>query len=80
MTHLTALFTLAWRPLLDPLPLDDYWMWLMIPMVAAIAIVYKAIKLDDLTQLPRQAAGLALQFIILMAAAAAALYIITELA
>lgn len=78
--NLAGSLILAWRPLLDPLPLDDYWLWLMIPLVAAIAVVYKAIKLDDLTLLPRQALGLMLQFIFLMALAAIVLYTITELA
>jgi hypothetical protein len=72
--------TLAWRPLLDPMPIDAYWLWLAIPMVVAVTVVYKAIKLDDLSQLPRQAASLAVQFIVLMIVAAAALWLLSELA
>jgi len=72
--------TLAWRPLLDPMPIDAYWLWLLTPMVVAVAIVYKAIKLDDLSQLPRQAASLAVQFVVLMIMAAAVLWLISELA
>ena len=71
---------LAWRPLLDPMPIDCYWLWLVIPMVVAVAVVYKAIKLDDLSRLPRQAASLSVQFIVLMALAAAVLWLISELA
>ena len=69
----------SWRPLLDPLPVDDYWLWLMAPMAVAIAVVYKAIKLDDLTPLPRQAIWLAVQFVIVMAVAAAVLWLVTEM-
>lgn len=71
--------TAAWRPLLDPLPVDIYWMWLMIPLVVGIAIVYKALKVDDLAALPSQALVLATQLVLLMAAAAAMLWLVSEI-
>lgn len=73
-------FTLALRPLLDPLPLDDYWLLLLVPLALAIAIVYKTIKTDDLSRLPRQAAVLTGQILAFMALAAAALWLLTEVA
>ncbi len=80
MTPLWLPIALAWRPFLDPMPIDAYWLWMLAPMVVAVAVVYKAIKIDDLSQLPRQAASLAVQFVILMALAAAALWLLSELA
>jgi hypothetical protein len=69
----------GYRPFLDPLPLDTYWLLLLPPLVLAIAVIYKTIKLDDLAQLPRQALFLAGQIVAFMALAAAALWLITEL-
>ncbi|HEX7009814.1 MAG TPA: hypothetical protein VF184_07525 [Phycisphaeraceae bacterium] len=75
-----AALVLAYRPFLDPLPLHSGWMWLMLPLALAIAVVYKTIKLPDLSALPRQAATLAVQIIVFMALAAAAVWLIVELA
>ena len=75
---MTEFITLAWRPFFEPLPLDTYWMLLLPPLVLAISVVYKAIKLDDLSQLPRQALFLTGQIIAFMILAAAALWLVTE--
>lgn len=76
VVHLTCA---VWKPLLQPLPVDRYWMWLMPPLLIAIAVVWKSIKIDDPARLPRQAASLAAQFVVLMIAAAAVLWLIVEL-
>jgi len=70
---------LAWRPLLDPLPVEGFWLWLMLPMALAVATVYKAIKIEDLSRLPVQAVWLAVQFVVVMMLAAAVLWLITEM-
>jgi hypothetical protein len=69
----------AYRPFLDPLPLDTYWLLLLPPLAIAIAVVYKTIKLEDLSQIPSQAAFLAAQIVAFMVLAAAALWLLTEL-
>jgi hypothetical protein len=69
----------GYTPFLDPLPLDRYWLVLLVPMVLAIAVVYKAIKLDDLAQLPRQTLSLAAQIVAFMLLAAAGLWLISEI-
>lgn len=77
---MTALLTLAWIPLLDPVDLREPWTFLLlIPLAAAISIVYKTIKLPDLNQLPRQATRLTLQIVGAMILAAIALLILTSL-
>lgn len=74
------LCVLALRLFLEPLPLDEYWLVLLAPLAIAIAVVYKTIKLDDLNLLPRQALYLATQIVVFMVLAAAALWLISELA
>jgi hypothetical protein len=68
--------TLAYRPFLDPLPVDDFWLALMIPLVVAIALVYKAVKLDDYARLWRHTAVLALQIAGFMGLAAVVIWVI----
>lgn len=70
---------LAFRPFLDPVPVDQYWMLLLLPMVIAIAVVYKTIKTDRLEKIPREATVLAAQIVAFMVMAAAALWMLTEL-
>lgn len=74
-----AMWILAWRPFLEPLPWDAYWLWLLPPLVLGIALVYKAIKLDDLARLPRAALWLSVQVLFFMMLTAAGLWIITRL-
>lgn len=71
---------IAYMPLRDPLPVGDYWLLLLLPLVIAISVVYKTIKLHDLSRLPREAAVLAGQIIAFMVLAAAGLWLLTELA
>lgn len=80
MTLATVMAALAWRPFLDPLDLHDYWVWLLIPVSAAIAVVYKTLKLQDLSQLGREAAKLTVLIVASMIAAAAGLWVVTWLA
>ena len=70
---------LAWRPFLDPIHLEGYWMWLIVPLVLAITIVYKTIKLDDLSRLPREVAKLTAQILAFMFLAAVLLWLVVEL-
>lgn len=76
----TMLPLLAYRPFLDPLPLATYWLMLMPPMAIAVAVVYKTVRVHDLADLPRQATVLSVQIIAFLLLAAAALWLVTELA
>lgn len=71
--------TLGFRPFLEPLPIDQYWMLLLIPLAAGISVVYKTIKTDRLEKIPRESTVLTAQIIAFMALAALALWLITEL-
>jgi hypothetical protein len=74
------MLTAAWRPILDPLPLQSYWLALLLPLAVAIAVAYKTLKLPDLRHLPRQAAQLTVLIVVFMIIAAVALWLITEAA
>jgi hypothetical protein len=68
-----ALLILAWVPFLYPLPIWDYWPWLLIPLTAGIAIVYKSVKCQSMQQVPREALVIFVWILVGMAAAAGAL-------
>lgn len=38
-----------------PMPIWDYWYLLILPLCMGVALVYKAIRLDDMRQVPKQA-------------------------
>lgn len=67
---------LAYRPLLDPAPIDRYWLWLLPPLIIVIAVVYRTIKSESLVGLPRSAGFLAFQISVFMVLAAALLWLL----
>ncbi len=69
----------AWAPLLEPMQLDDYWLILLVPLVIAISLVYKTIRMNDLTKLYRQAAYMAAQIFVFLVTAAIALWVFTSI-
>ena len=72
MTSLAAIF-------LDPInALEPYWMWLILPISAAIAVVYKTLRLSDLSKLVSESVRLTLVIVISMVGAGAALYALVE--
>jgi hypothetical protein len=50
--HLLA----AWRPFVQPIPgIWNYWPWLMLPLCAGVAIVWKSIKCHQMKRVPIEA-------------------------
>jgi hypothetical protein len=70
---------LAYTPFWNPLPVWDYWYWLLIPLSLGISIVYKSVKCHHMRQVPREAAVIFLTILVGMTVAAAALMGITRL-
>ena len=73
------LHTLAFTPLFDPISalypnMDEYWLFLVIPLLIAISIVYKGTRIQHLHTLPREAIIMTTQIIVLMTVAATALW------
>jgi hypothetical protein len=66
---------LAFTPLYDPLPaiipdMSNGWLWLVVPLLLAISIIYKGTRLDDLRKLPGQSFIMTFQILLVMGAAA----------
>lgn len=57
---------LSYTPLVHPAPLWDYWVWLLIPLCAAVATVYKTIKCRYVHQIPKEATALTIWIILAM--------------
>lgn len=72
------LLTLAWRPFLDPIPVGSGWLWLALPLILAISVVYKALKHDDMRAVPLAAARLTGIVVLFLVVAAVLLYLLTE--
>ena len=69
---------LAFTPLYDPLfalypRMSDHWLWLAIPLVLAVSIVYKGTRVQSLKTLPKDAAIMCAQIVLVMAFSAVVL-------
>ena len=69
------------RPFLEPLPLwgNRAWPWLLVPLCAAVALVYKSIKCAEMKRVPREAATLFAWIIGGMVLSAVALTLVVKL-
>jgi len=63
----------AYVPFVYPLPIWDYWPWLIIPLCAGVAIVYKSVKCQTMNRVPREALVIFVWMLVGFAAAAGAL-------
>lgn len=70
---------LAYTPFLHPMPVWDYWLWLIIPLTLGVAIVYKGMKCRRLADVPREAAQISFLILTGMAAAAVLLWLVVRL-
>jgi len=63
---------LGWTPFLDPIPIwqDHVWPWLLLPLAAAVSVVYKSLKCRSLRQVPRESAVITAMIVLGMVAAA----------
>jgi hypothetical protein len=64
---------LAFRLFLQPLPVWNYWYLLILPLCAAVTVVYKSIKCRSMDQVPREASWILLLILLGFAASGAAL-------
>jgi hypothetical protein len=65
-----------YRPFLDPLPIGRHpylWPLLILPLCAAVAVVYKCIRCRRMSRVPREALGLFITIVLGMVCAALAL-------
>lgn len=80
MTALLATFdaTLAYRPFIDPISIHRLWYLLLIPLAVLVALSYKAVRIPDLRDLPRQVAVMTVQIVLGIAALGVAGYLVVE--
>lgn len=69
---------LAYRPFLDPLPIDAYWYLLLIPMSLGIALAYKSVRVREMKDYPRQVLVLMIQIVVSMAALGVGTYLVIQ--
>ena len=60
-------------PFIYPLPIWDYWPVLLVPLCAAVAIVYKSVKCEPMSKVPKEALQIFAWILVGMVAAGAAL-------
>ena len=72
------LLTLAqmYRPFVDPLPIHSYWYWLLLPLTLLFSVVYKAVKCEKISDVPKQTVHITFLILVGMAGAAAVLTLI----
>ncbi len=73
-----SLLTLAWRPFLDPINLQDHWFWLLIPLAVGVSMTYKAVRLESLEHYWRRVLIMTTQLIVAIIAMGAAAFLIVE--
>ena len=70
---------LAWRPIIDPLPMGHAASYLLlIPMALFISMAYRAVRLPTMTRYPRLVLLQAAQIIVAIAAIGIGLYVVVE--
>jgi len=74
-----AMLVVGWRVFLEPAPWEGAWLWLMLPIVVAVSVVFKTIRGPGLRALPRSAGFLTVQVLVFMALAAAGLWLLVSL-
>jgi len=71
---------LAWTPFLQPAPGVERWWWLLIiPLALGMSIAYKAIRVNDLRELPRASIVMTAQIVGGLTALAIFLFILVVL-
>jgi hypothetical protein len=60
-------------PFVYPLPVWDYWPWLLVPLALGVSIVYKSVKCQSMKRVPRESLEIFVFILIGLAAAAGAL-------
>ena len=69
---------IGWRIFLNPMELGTAHVWLVLPLCALVAVVYKAIRVEHLRDLPRQILNLWALMAVALTALGAAFYLLLE--
>ena len=56
---------MAWTPFYNPMPMSSATvLWLVLPLCASVALVYKTVRTRDLRRLPREVLGLLMLYMV----------------
>jgi hypothetical protein len=69
----------GWRPFHTAMPVWDHWFWLLVPLCAGVAVVYKTTKCRRPSTIPWEAALLTAWIFLGLVAAAAGVAIVVRL-
>ncbi len=69
---------LAYRPFLDPIELHDFWWVLIVPLAFLISVVYKAVRVGDLTRYWRHVFMMTVQTVAAMVGLGAACFLFVQ--
>jgi hypothetical protein len=69
---------LAYRPFIDPLPVDHWWYLMLVPMALGISVAYKATRVKDLKDFPREFLIMTVQIVVAMIALGVASYLFVQ--
>jgi hypothetical protein len=69
---------IAYRPFLDPLPLDAVWFLLLVPISFFISMAYKAVRVLDMKDYWRQVMVLTTQIVVSMITLGVGTYVILQ--
>lgn len=67
---------LAWTPFLDPIDANATWWFMLPPLALLIGVVYKALRLKSMKDLPVQALVMATQIVLAMVLLGAGAYLL----
>ena len=76
--HSSTLASASWAPFITPAPLWNVWWVLLVPLVVAVAVVYKTIKTRSMRRLPAEAGQLSVTILVAMGLGALALTLLVK--
>lgn len=70
---------LAWIPFAHPMPgVQQHWLWILPVLVLGIAMMYKAIRVDDLRRWPKEVGIMTAQVLLAFAGLAIGLFLLVQ--
>jgi hypothetical protein len=76
----TVAGAVSWKPFLTPMPVWDYWFWLLVPLALGVALAYKCTKCHLASEVPKEAVVLTLWILGGLIAAALGLAVVVHYA
>ena len=65
-------------PFVYPLPIWDYWPWLLLPLCLGVSVVYKSVREESMARVPAEALKATFWIVAGMSAAAAVLFLVVR--